>query len=131
MNYNLPTYTGDCDVLVGGPFSLTQNAVIGNISNAWDCGCIPTSHWRVYTNGPAAFTINQLEMGNWNPGTINVFVHAYTGPVGGLLNQTLMTPLGNSAPTAVPGGQSIQFIPLPNIIIPPGAVFAVEQRKIA
>jgi len=130
VNYNQPTFTGDCNVLVGGPFSMTQNTLVGGITNALDCGGTPTSHWRVYTNGPAQFTINQLRMGNWNPGTINVFVHLYTGPVGGLLNQTLMTPLGSSGPTAVPGGQSMQNVALPNIVVPAGAVFAVEQRKV-
>ena len=132
VDYNLPTYTGNCEVLVGGPFNLTQNLNTAIVEDAVDCGGTPTSQWRVYAPLASNFTINSLTMGNWNPGTIQVFVYSYTGPVGGVLDQTLMTLLGSSAATALPGGLSIQTV---NFGVPPvvpaGTTFVVEQRKLA
>ena len=132
IDYNLPTYVGGCDVLVAAPFSTTQNTNMAIVQDALDCFTTPTSQWRVYAPLAPQFTIDSLTMGNWNPGTIQVFVYAYTGPTGGVLNQTLMTLLGSSPATALPGGLSIQTINFTTpVVVPAATQFVVEQRKLA
>jgi len=131
IDYNAPTFTGNCQVLVGGPFNLTQNLNLTLVPDALDCGG-PSSHFRVYAPLASNFTINSLTMGTWASGTVQVFVYAYTGPTGGILNQTLMTLIGSSPATPVPGGQQIVNV---NFTVPPvvpaGTQFVVEQRKVA
>ncbi|MBN8685198.1 MAG: proprotein convertase P-domain-containing protein, partial [Chitinophagales bacterium] len=125
-------YTGNCNVLVQAPASVTQNVNTTTIDDALDCSAfVPTSQWRAYSN-PTQFTINSVTTASFFAGTVQAFVYTYTGAVGAAtLNTAQMTLVGQSNATAV-GGQAFTTLNLvAPAVIPAGTNYVVELRKTA
>jgi hypothetical protein len=79
-----------------------------------------------------SFTMRNLGMTSWSPGTVQVFVYTYTGTLpSNTLNTAQMTLVGQSNVTAV-GAMSHSIIPLlVPPVIPAGSKMCVEQRQLS
>ncbi|MFN7833334.1 MAG: proprotein convertase P-domain-containing protein, partial [Bacteroidota bacterium] len=136
VDYNAPTFTGNCSVPVVTPGSITQNNNMNIVDDALSFFGNPVSHWRGYAAQGQNFTVNSLTMAAWSSGTVQVFIYSYTGNIGtGTLNTAQMTLLGSSAATPVVGnaGADITF-PInfaTPVVIPANTKIVVEQRKVA